>query len=141
MKIITTSGAEETLTLGEALGKKLAGRETIALYGEPGAGKTVLTKGIARGLGIEELVTSPTFTILNVYEGRAVLYHYDMYRIGDISELDEVGFFENLGAGVTVVEWAENVEGALPADVLRIRVGYDGASDKRRFAFDEDPEL
>ncbi len=139
MKTFITSGDGETFALGERLGKALKGRETVAFYGEPGAGKTVMTKGIAKGLGVSALVTSPTFTILNAYEGRAPLFHYDMYRIADVSELEEVGFFENLGEGVTVVEWSENVERALPADAIRIRIDYEG--EKRRITVYEDSLL
>lgn len=131
-----TAEAEETFALGERFGRALRGGETVAFYGEPGAGKTVFAKGIAAGLGVRELVTSPTFTILNVYEGRVRLFHYDMYRISDPSELEEVGFFENLGEGVTLVEWSENVEAALPADSIRIRIEY--AEGKRRITIDED---
>ena len=98
-----------------------------------------MTKGIAKGLGVSELVTSPTFTILNAYEGRVPLFHYDMYRIAEVSELEEVGFFENLGEGVTVVEWSENVESALPADAIRIRIDYEGEG--RRITVYEDSLL
>ena len=130
MKTFITENAEETFALGERIGRALKGKETIALEGEPGAGKTVLTKGIAKGLGVTDLVTSPTFTILNEYEGRAKLFHYDMYRISDPEELGEVGFSERLGEGVTVVEWSENIRSALPVDAVFVAVDYLG--EKRR---------
>ena len=139
MKQFRTTTEQETLALGERLAGRLRGDETVALYGEPGAGKTIFCKGIARGLGVRELVTSPTFTICNIYEGRVPLYHYDMYRIGDVAELEEVGFFEHLGRGVSLVEWSENIASALPADALRVEIRY--LPEGREVIVDEHLEL
>ena len=125
MKQFFTRSREETFRLGERLGKRLKGTETIACYGEPGAGKTVFAKGIAAGMGVTDLVTSPTFTICNEYTGRSArLFHYDMYRISDESELGEVGFWEGLGKGVTLIEWSERIPGAIPPDAIRIEFRY-----------------
>lgn len=119
-----THSEEETLALGERLAKDARPGTVFALTGDLGAGKTVLARGIAKGLGLEGHVTSPTFTILQVYEeGRLPFYHFDVYRIGDVSEMEEIGFDEYLyGAGVSLIEWAELVAELLPADALTIRM-------------------
>ena len=115
---------EETFAFGKRLGEQAGPGEIFCLDGELGTGKTVLTQGFAAGLGITEPVNSPTFTIVQVYEeGRLPLYHFDVYRIGDPSEMDEVGYEDCFfGEGVCLVEWASLIEELIPEEALWIRL-------------------
>ena len=126
---IETGCAEETYALGLEYGKKAASGDVVTLDGDLGAGKTVFAKGFAEGLGITENVNSPTFTILQVYEGgRLPLYHFDVYRIDDPEEMWEVGMQEYLGGdGVCLIEWSERIGELIPADCIRIRIMRDPA--------------
>lgn len=121
---IETVSPEETLALGERLARHLRPGDVLALYGDLGAGKTHLVKGICAELGIApERVSSPTFTLVNEYATRPPLYHLDLYRIERLSELDEIGVEELLhGEGVCVVEWPERMEPLLPPGTLRVRL-------------------
>ncbi len=121
---IRVTDAEETIKLGEIIGKSLEPGSIIALRGDLGAGKTVLVKGIARGLGIEDEPVSPTFVIMNVYEGRIPLYHFDLYRISGADELMGIGADEFLygGGGVSAVEWAERVQEIFPEYTIYIDI-------------------
>ena len=123
------------------LGSKAKGGEIYALTGDLGTGKTVFAKGMAEGLGIKEQVSSPTFTIVKSYHsGRMPLHHFDVYRIGDIDEMDETGYEDCFyGDGVTVVEWAELIEDILPPDTVRILVEKDPEKgfDYRRITINE----
>lgn len=122
MKIITGS-EEETLRVGFLIGERLKPGNVINLNGDLGAGKTHITKGIAKGLGVDDYITSPTFIIVNQYEGRIPLYHFDVYRINDIDEMYELGFDEYLyGNGVCIVEWGKIVEELLPDYSIRIDI-------------------
>ena len=123
-----TGSAAETRALGERLASGLQPGDTVILEGELGAGKSELARGIARGLGVTETVTSPSFTILNVYEsGRCPLYHFDWYRLESEEELYELGMDEYLGGdGIAVVEWAERCPDAVPEDCIRIRLEATG---------------
>ena len=107
-----TNAPEETFAFGKMLGEQAKPGEVICLNGDLGVGKTVFTKGFAEGLGITEPVNSPTFTIVQQYDsGRMPLYHFDVYRIGDISEMDEVGYEDCFyGEGVTLIEWSNMIE-------------------------------
>ncbi|MCI1982168.1 MAG: tRNA (adenosine(37)-N6)-threonylcarbamoyltransferase complex ATPase subunit type 1 TsaE [Oscillospiraceae bacterium] len=121
MQKFTTVSPEETEALGEKIGAGLKGGEVLALFGGMGAGKTALTRGIARGLGIPQGVSSPTFALVHEYHGRLALYHFDMYRVESWDDLYSTGFFDYLGTGgVLVVEWSENIENALPESAVRI---------------------
>ena len=115
--IIETRSAEETYQLGMEIGKKAVKGQVFTLVGDLGVGKTVFTQGLAKGLEIEEAISSPTFTIVQVYdEGRLPFYHFDVYRIGDISEMDEIGYEDYVyGDGVSLIEWANLIEEILPA--------------------------
>lgn len=115
--IYETYSAKETAELGRRLGKEAKAGEVYTLIGDLGVGKTVFTKGIAEGLGITEPVNSPTFTIVQVYDtGRMPFYHFDVYRIGDIEEMDEIGYEDYFyGEGLTMIEWANLIEEILPA--------------------------
>lgn len=128
-----TESAEETEQLGARLAGQLQGGEVIAYTGDLGAGKTAFTRGIARGLGITERVTSPTFTIVNEYpNGRLPLFHFDMYRLGSSDELYDIGWEDYLSrGGVCAVEWSEIVEDAIDGNVIRIDL-KNGASENSR---------
>ena len=116
-----THSEKETEKLGEKLGRLVEPGTIILIKGGLGAGKTVFTRGIARGLGIEEPVTSPTFTLIHQYQGRLPLYHFDIYRIEDPDEMDDIGYEEFFyGDGVAVVEWPEKMEWLLPDEYLEI---------------------
>lgn len=114
--VIETSNARETFELGEKIGKNAQPGEVYTLVGDLGVGKTVFTQGLAKGLGISEPISSPTFTIVQVYEeGRLPFYHFDVYRIGDIEEMDEIGYEDYVyGNGVSLIEWADLIEEILP---------------------------
>ena len=123
---ITTHSADETQALGQKLAKRLLPGDVIAYFGDLGAGKTALTRGIAQGLGVTDLVTSPTYTIVNEYlTGRIPLFHFDMYRLGSSDELFDIGWEDYLArGGVCAVEWSENVEDAL-RDAIHITIEKD----------------
>ena len=107
--VIETRSPEETFETGRKLGEKAVPGQVFTLMGDLGVGKTVFTQGLARGLEITEPVSSPTFTIVQVYEeGRLPFYHFDVYRIGDVEEMDEVGYDDYImGDGVSLIEWAD----------------------------------
>ena len=116
MKVIETRNEEATREIGKILGKAVKEGAVITLNGDLGVGKTVFTQGFAQGLGVEEPVNSPTFTIVQVYEeGRMPFYHFDVYRIGDIEEMEEIGYEDYFyGNGVCLIEWAELIKEILP---------------------------
>ncbi len=121
-KRIETFSPVETFTLGESFGKEAVPGTVYTLDGDLGCGKTLLTQGLAKGLGISGSVVSPTFTILQVYEkGRLPLYHFDVYRIADPDEMDEIGFDEYLyGNGVCVIEWSKLIDELIPDTAVRL---------------------
>ena len=125
--IIETNSREETFALGVELGKHAKEKDVYTLIGDLGVGKTVLTQGIGQGLGITEPINSPTFTIVQVYEeGRIPFYHFDVYRIGDVEEMYEVGYEEYVyGDGLTMIEWANLIEEILPPKRKEIRIEKD----------------
>jgi len=116
---------EETLDLAAELGRNAAPGSVFALIGELGAGKTIVAKGIARGMGITDEITSPTFTLMEIYEGAVPLYHFDLYRINSPDELDQL-FFEEYweGDGISVIEWADRALDRLPASRITVTIGY-----------------
>jgi len=131
--MVITKSAAETRELGVRLAGKLKAGDVILLEGELGAGKSELARGVAKGLGVEETVTSPSFTILNVYEsGRVPLYHFDWYRLESSEELFELGMDEYLGGeGIALVEWPGICPDAVPEAHLRIRITAEGADARR----------
>ncbi|MBQ1595078.1 MAG: tRNA (adenosine(37)-N6)-threonylcarbamoyltransferase complex ATPase subunit type 1 TsaE [Ruminococcus sp.] len=131
MNRFITNSAEETEQLGERIASKLKGMEVIALFGGLGMGKTAFTRGLARGLGADDVVSSPTFALVNEYSGRVPVYHFDMYRVTSWDDLYSTGFFDYLDTGVLVIEWSENIEGALPENALRITISR-GENDNQR---------
>ena len=127
MKTIETYSTGETFALGRQIGQQAEAGEIYTLIGDLGVGKTVLTQGVAAGLGIEEPVNSPTFTIVQIYEeGRLPFYHFDVYRIGDVEEMEEVGYEDCFyGEGVCLIEWAYLIEEILPREHRRITIEKD----------------
>jgi tRNA threonylcarbamoyladenosine biosynthesis protein TsaE len=127
-----TRSTDETLELARAVGELLRPGDVVSLVGELGAGKTVFARGVARALGVTELVVSPTFTIVREYEGRVPLVHVDVYRIDAVQELHDLGFEEVVrDDAVTVVEWGDMIDGLLPGDRLDIRLTPGAADDER----------
>ena len=124
MERIETFSEEETFALGERIGKEAFPGQVYTLLGDLGVGKTVFTQGVAKGLGISEPICSPTFTIVQVYEeGRMPFYHFDVYRIGDIEEMDEIGYEDYFyGEGISFVEWANLIEEIIPKDRIEITI-------------------
>lgn len=125
--VIEVWGEKETHEIGKKLGEQAVPGQVYALIGELGTGKTVFSQGFAEGLRIEEPVNSPTFTIVQIYEkGRLPFYHFDVYRIGDVEEMYEIGYEDCFfGEGVSLVEWADYIEELLPEDCIRIRLEKD----------------
>lgn len=114
---------QETEAIGEELAQKLRGGDVLAFTGSLGMGKTAFTRGLARGLGCRGRVTSPTFTIVNEYEGKTPLFHFDMYRLGSSDELFDIGWDDYLArGGVCAVEWSERVPDALPEDTIFVDI-------------------
>ena len=132
MEFLTRS-EEETEALGRRLGEKLTPGSLVAYTGDLGAGKTAFTRGLARGLGVTERVTSPTFNIVNEYEGgRLPLFHFDLYRLGGEEELFDIGWEDYLTrGGVCAVEWSENAEGALKEPCIRVEIRRGDRDDQR----------
>ena len=121
--MISLNNLEETEKFGLFLGENLRPGDVVCLNGDLGAGKTTLTKSIAKGLGIHDYVTSPTFTIVNEYYGKIDLYHIDTYRLDDMVDVDYLGFDEYFYSdGVTIVEWAEKIRDALPEEYMEINI-------------------
>ncbi|MDE7020778.1 MAG: tRNA (adenosine(37)-N6)-threonylcarbamoyltransferase complex ATPase subunit type 1 TsaE [Lachnospiraceae bacterium] len=123
-QIIETHSAEETYALGKKIGESAKPGQVYSLIGDLGVGKTVFTQGLAAGLGITASVNSPTFTILQIYEdGRIPFYHFDVYRIGDVEEMEEIGYEDCFyGEGVCLIEWANLIEEILPENYIRIEI-------------------
>ena len=118
-----TNSDKETEAIGEAFGRSVKDGTVIAMYGDLGAGKTAFVRGMARGMGIDERVSSPTFTIVNEYLGDRTLIHFDMYRLGSADELFDIGWEDYLARGaVCAVEWSENVEEAFYGDEIRLTI-------------------
>lgn len=124
MKIYETNSAEETFELGRSLGENAKAGQIFTLMGDLGVGKTVFTQGVAKGLAIAEPISSPTFTIVQVYEeGRLPFYHFDVYRIGDVEEMEEIGYEDYFyGDGICLIEWANLIEEILPERYTEITI-------------------
>ena len=133
MYTIVTRSADETFRLGETLGSMLRPGDTIALNGDLGAGKTCLAGGVGRALGIVGRVKSPSFALINEYEGEIPLYHMDVYRLESPAEVEDLGYEEYFyGAGVTLVEWAERIKSYLPEQRLNISIEKDPENENTR---------
>lgn len=131
-EIFESMAPEETAALGERLGRDARAGSVYCLSGDLGVGKTIFTKGFAKGLGVSEMVTSPTFAIMNCYAGAELpLYHFDVYRISGGDELEETGCMDYFyGDGVCLVEWAETVRDAIPEDAAWITIEKDYGRDE-----------
>ena len=140
--IIETNSPQETKELGKKMAERAKPGDVFTLVGDLGVGKTVFTQGIAEGLGIDEPVNSPTFTIVQEYEsGRMPFYHFDVYRIGDPEEMDEIGFDDYIyGDGLCLIEWADLIEETLPEKRVAIRIEKDleKGFDYRRITIQEE---
>jgi len=140
--IYHSNSPEETYTIGFKLGKEAKKGQVFCLAGDLGVGKTVFTKGFAKGLGINELVTSPTFNIVNVYDdGKLPFYHFDVYRIEDPREMEEIGYEEYFyGEGVTFIEWAILIKDLIPANSRWIKIdkALDKGFDYRRIEIEKE---
>lgn len=137
---VHTTSAEETTTLGEKLGKQLAPGDVIALFGDLGAGKTTLTRGIAVGLGLATDIHSPTFTLIHEHPGTVPLYHVDLYRLSSEEEVETLGLEEYIYSdGVTIIEWADRMKSMLPKDRLDITLRMQGDTD-RELTFESESE-
>ena len=141
MTVFETWKPEETYELGKKMGEEAVPGQVLCLNGDLGVGKTVFTQGFAAGLGIEGPVNSPTFTIVQQYgEGRLPLYHFDVYRIGDISEMDEIGYEDCFfGDGVCLIEWSGLIEEILPEHVTKVAIekNLEHGFDYRRISVEE----
>ena len=127
IQIIESFSPDETLELGRKMGREAQPGDVYTLIGDLGVGKTVFTQGIAEGLEIDESICSPTFTIVQVYEeGRLPFYHFDVYRIGDVEEMEEIGYEDYFyGNGVSLIEWANLIEEILPEQYIEIKIEKD----------------
>ena len=141
--IFESHSAEETFAFGEKLGREAQAGEIYCLEGDLGVGKTVFTQGFAQGLGVDDYVNSPTFNIVKEYDGRLRLYHFDVYRIGDPSEMDEIGFEEYFfGQGVCIVEWPSQIPELIPPEArwVRIEKNLEQGFDYRKITLQEGKE-
>ena len=132
IKVISDS-AKATELLGSHVAKVLKGNEILAMFGDLGAGKTAFTRGLCEGLGVADVVSSPTFAIVNAYCGRYPVYHFDMYRIAGADDLFATGYYDYLGTGVLVIEWSENIESELEPDCIRITIRKTDRENERIF--------
>ncbi|MGE5594997.1 MAG: tRNA (adenosine(37)-N6)-threonylcarbamoyltransferase complex ATPase subunit type 1 TsaE [Hyphomicrobiales bacterium] len=132
---LATGGEEETRGVGERLGRVLRKGDIVLLSGDLGTGKTCLTQGIGRGLECKSQVNSPSFVLMNEYDGRETLFHVDLYRIEDVEELDDLGLWDYAEKGVLVIEWPERGADLLPGDGLVIELRYGDVDRQRRLRF------
>lgn len=132
---LSTSDEEETRRLGERIGRSLVRGDVVLLSGDLGSGKTCLTQGIGRGLEYGGQVNSPSFVLMNEYEGRERLFHVDLYRIEAVEELDDLGLWDYAEQGVLVIEWPERGAELLPGDGLIVELRYGDIDHQRRFRF------
>lgn len=131
-----SNNTKETEEFAKNIAQKLCGTEVIALFGGLGMGKTAFTRGLASGLGVKDGVSSPTFALVNEYVGKFNIYHFDMYRVTTWDDLYSTGFFDYIDTGILVIEWSENIEGALPDNCIRIRISKGKDDNERIFEID-----
>jgi tRNA threonylcarbamoyladenosine biosynthesis protein TsaE len=130
-KIFISSCTEETEAVGMSIADHLKIGDVIALNGDLGAGKTVFARGIARGLGVEGVVASPTYTIVHEYSGKLPLYHFDVYRIDSVEDMEDIGYYDYIDKGVCVIEWAEIISDILPAGFIHVQINKIGENDRK----------
>lgn len=136
MITVNSASVNETEELAQKIASKLSGSEVIALYGGLGMGKTAFTRGLCLALGCEDNISSPTFALVNEYSGKYPVYHFDMYRVNSWEDLYSTGFFDYIGNGVLVIEWSENIDGALPEDTIKIEIQKGKTENERIFKID-----
>ena len=135
MKEILTTSTEETLVVGEKLGARASPGDIVALYGDLGTGKTVLVKGMAKGLGVKREIVSPTYMLIREYEGRIPLYHFDLYRLDSLRSIQDLGYEEYLyGNGLAAIEWAEKLASLISPEHLRVEL-EDAGPECRKLRF------
>ena len=122
MEKLISKSVNQTEEIGENLGKKLKKGDVVAFFGELGAGKTAMVRGIARAFGCEDQVSSPTFALVHEYTGTQPLFHFDMYRIESFEDLYSTGFFDYLGRGIMLIEWSENIVSHLPENSIKVTI-------------------
>lgn len=132
---LTTGDEEETRAIGERLGRALQKGDVVLLSGDLGTGKTCLAQGIGRGLGCSAPVNSPSFVLMNEYNGRERMFHVDLYRIEDVEELDDLGLWDYAEQGVLVIEWPERGAELIPGDGLVVELRYGDMEKQRRLKF------
>ena len=138
-KLFISSSALDTEKIGEKLAKQLPSKSVVALFGELGMGKTAFVRGMARGLSIDDRVSSPTFAIVHDYGTKNHLYHFDMYRIETYEDLLSCGFFDYTDSeGITAVEWSENIENVLPENHIRVEISKGDTDDERKIRISGD---
>lgn len=129
--IFLSNSALETENLAKKFASKLKGNEVIAFYGDLGAGKTAFTRGVADFFGLKDEVSSPTFALVNEYSSeKTKIYHFDMYRINTLEDLESTGFFDYLGRGIILVEWSENIKEYLPENLIEIKISKTGENSR-----------
>ena len=132
MTVVVSKSANDTEKLGAQIASKLKGNEVIALFGGLGMGKTAFTRGLSCALGVDEnTISSPTFALVNEYVGKFNIYHFDMYRVTTWDDLYTTGFFDYIGNGVIVIEWSENIDGALPPETITVTITPAGEEQRR----------
>ncbi len=133
---IISKSVKETETLGKKIASVLKGTEVIAMFGDLGAGKTAFTRGLASGLSFDYGVSSPTFAIVNEYNGKYNIYHFDMYRITSEDDLYSTGYYDYLDNGIVIIEWSENIEYALDDNAIRITINKTDDENYRIFTIE-----
>ena len=131
-----SSNSKETEELGLKLSGKLKGNEIIAFYGGMGMGKTTFIRGLMKGLNAEDEVSSPTFAIVNEYDGKYKVYHFDMYRVQSEEDLESTGFYDYIDNGILLIEWSENVEEFIPESAIKITIKHGRAENERIILID-----
>lgn len=129
--VLKSDSPETTVEIGVRIGSQLKAKDIVCLTGELGAGKTTLIKGIARGAGVKDRVTSPSFKLINEYAGKTPFYHFDLYRLEKVDDIQQIGYEEYFyGNGITVVEWAEKLKELLPAERIEVYLFYTGSNSR-----------
>ena len=136
MTILNSKCLNDSEEIAKKIADKLTGVEVIALYGGLGMGKTAFTRGLSLALGCDDNISSPTFALVNEYSGKYPVYHFDMYRVQSWDDLYSTGFFDYIGNGILVIEWSENIDGALPEDVIKIEIQKGEEENHRIFNID-----
>lgn len=136
MITLKSNSLEDTEKIAQKVAANLKGDEVIALYGGLGMGKTTFTRGLCLALGCEDNISSPTFALVNEYSGKFPVYHFDMYRVDSWDDLYSTGFFDYIGNGLLVIEWSENIDGALPENTIKIEIQKGTGENERTFIID-----